>query len=203
MPSEPPLLSTKTQIPPLPPQRVQRAFLLNLLVGASLATPFFVAGSLSLLALILIIALLPESLPTTERIGGDKKQAALDLREWWRALFSPAGSLLVLAFVATGGVMVFYGILGPYALERFGYGTEQVGVIFMILGFVTAVGQGVLVGPITKRFGDGNVIRVGFLFSSLGLLAVLVADSYEPLLVTIGLFSPCSAVLIPAILSLT
>jgi DHA1 family multidrug resistance protein-like MFS transporter len=175
----------------------------GLLADKSLSTPFFVAGGMSLLALILIAVLLPESLKETDRTSSQSDDPILDLRAWWNALFSPIGSLLILVFLVTGGLMIFYGILGLYALERFEYGTSQVGVIFTVLGLVTAIGQGLLVGPLTKHYGDLAVIKVGFLLSAASLLIVMLADQYFTLLVTIGFFSLCNALLIPAITSLT
>jgi DHA1 family multidrug resistance protein-like MFS transporter len=175
----------------------------GLLAERSLSTPFFFAGGLSLLALILILLLLPESLDERQRARGRSDKTILDLRAWWGALFTPVGAMLIMAFIATGGMMIFYGILGLYALERFGYGTDQVGVIFTVLGFVTAIGQGALVGPLTRRLGDLNVIKAGFLLSAAGLFAVSLADSYLLLLLTIGFFSLSNAVLIPSITSLT
>jgi DHA1 family multidrug resistance protein-like MFS transporter len=175
----------------------------GLLADKSLSTPFFVAGGMSVLALILIAVLLPESLKETDRISRDPDQPFLDLRAWWNALFSPIGPLLILVFLVTSGLMIFYGILGLYALERFGYGTSEVGVIFTVLGLVMAVGQGLLVGPFTKRFGDLPVVKVSFLLSAVSLLTVMVADQYAILLVTLGFFSLCNALLIPAITSLT
>ncbi len=179
----------------------------GLLAERSLSTPFFVAAGLSLLAMILIALFLPESLNedarATEEAAGTSNKPLLDLHAWRDALFSPIGSLLLLAFFATGGTMIFYGILGLYALERFGYGTDQVGLIFTVLGLVTVIGQGAIVGPFTKRYGDLKLIKVGFLLSAVCLLGVMLADRYALLLLAIALFSLFSAVLIPAITSLT
>jgi DHA1 family multidrug resistance protein-like MFS transporter len=175
----------------------------GLLAERSLSLPFFVAAGMSFLALVLIILLLPESHPQSDRSLRTTDQPIFDLRAWWKALFSPIGSLLVLTFLVTGGLMIFYGILGLYALERFGYGTSEVGVIFTVLGLVSAIGQGLLVGPLTKRFGDPTVIKAGFLLSAVTLLTVMLAGQYVPLLITIGFFSLANALLIPSITSLT
>jgi DHA1 family multidrug resistance protein-like MFS transporter len=175
----------------------------GLLAEHSLSLPFFVAAGMAFLALILIMVLLPESLPQHDRKPRNVDQPVLELRAWWRALFSPIGPLLVLTLLVTGGLMIFYGILGLYALERFGYGTSEVGVIFTVLGLVSAVGQGVLVGPLTKRFGDSAVIKAGFLLSAITLLTVMLSGQYVPLLITIGLFSLANALLIPSLTSLT
>jgi MFS family permease len=78
-----------------------------------------------------------------------------------------------------------------------------VGWIFTVLGLVTALGQGVLIGPVTKKLGDRMVIRLGFIFSAIGLPLILLAGDYIQLLVLIGLFSLMSAVLIPAITAMT
>ena len=175
----------------------------GLLAEQSLSLPFFVAAGMSFLAMLLIALLLPESLKKTVPNTGELKQSPLDLRAWVDSLFSPIGPLLVLAFIATGGIMVFVGILGLYSIERFGFGTHQVGVLFTIFGLVTAVGQGLLVGPLTKRWGDLAVIKISSFLSAISLITIMLAGRYWSLLATIGLFSLVYAPLIPAITSLT
>ena len=179
----------------------------GLLAKYSLSTPFFAAAGLSLMAMVLIVLFLPESLnkeaQAEEENAGTADQPILNLRAWRDALFSPIGSLLALAFFATAGTMTFYGILGLYALDRFGYGTEQVGLIFTVLGLVTVISQGMIVGPFTKRYGDLKMIKAGFLLSGVCLLGVMLADRYAFLLLAIAFFSLFSAVLIPTITSLT
>jgi len=175
----------------------------GILADYSLSLPFFAASGLSLLSLILILVFLPESLKKSGQEDQEDEQPVLDPRALWNALFSPVGPLLMKAFISTGGMMIFYGVLGLYALERFGFGTNQVGVIFTVLGLMTALGQGLLVGPLTKRFGDSSVIKAGFLLSGISLLTVIPADTFPLMLLTIGLFSLCNAVLAPAISSLT
>lgn len=175
--------------------------LAGLLANRSLSTPFFVAGGLSLVALVLIQLLLPESLSPAHRPSGTEPN--VNPRTWAKELFGPIGPLLALVFIVTAGSMTLYGVLGLYALERFAAGTTEVGVIFAVLGLVTAVGQGVLVGPATKRYGEVRVVEAGFLSSAGSLVIVLIADSYLVLLLTIGMFALCSAPLIPAVTSLT
>jgi DHA1 family multidrug resistance protein-like MFS transporter len=175
----------------------------GLLADFSLSTPFFFAAGMSLLSVLLIAAFLPESLPQAERITPETKETTLNLRGWWTALSSPIGSLLVQAFLVMAGLTLVYGILGLYALERFDYGTREVGIIFTSLGLMMALGQGLLVGPLTKRFGDVLVMKVGFLLSGITLIGVLLADRFWLILVTIGLFSLANALLSPAVSSLT
>jgi DHA1 family multidrug resistance protein-like MFS transporter len=175
----------------------------GLLAGESLSTPFIIAGAMSMLALILIATLLPESLPKESRQPVGKKIPIPELRLWWQALSSPIGILLVLAFILTCGLMVFYGIFGLYALEKFNYGPKEVGIIFMVVGLVSAITQGGLTGPITRRWGESPVIKIGMLGSALAFILMALAENYWSLLITIGLFVFTTAILTPAVSSLT
>jgi DHA1 family multidrug resistance protein-like MFS transporter len=175
----------------------------GLLADYGLSIPFFFAAGMSLLSVILIWLFLPESLRESEREQPTKGQPTLNLRAWWEALFSPIGPLLLQAFLAMAGLTLFFGIFGLYALDRFGYGTSEVGVLFTVVGFMMAVGQGLLVGPLTKRFGDTAVMKLGFLLSGFGLLAVMAADQYWLLLASMGFFSLANSLLNPAVSSLT
>jgi DHA1 family multidrug resistance protein-like MFS transporter len=174
----------------------------GLLAGESLSVPFFIAGGMSVLALVLTALFLPESLPSQVR-QQDGEAKALDLRLWWSALFSPMGSLLVITFIMTSGLMIFYGIFGLYALEKFAYGTEEVGIVFMAAGLVSALAQGLLAGPLTKRWGDATVIKAGMLATALGFGLMLLANTFATVLLTIGFFVLGTALLAPAVMSLT
>jgi DHA1 family multidrug resistance protein-like MFS transporter len=175
----------------------------GLLAGDSLSIPFFIAGGMSILALILVWILLPESLPEAARQPVEKKIPIPEFRLWWEALKSPIGILMVLAFILTCGMMIFYGIFGLYALERFEYGPEDVGIVFMIVGLVSAVTQGVLTGPLTKKWGESPLIKISMLGSAVSLLLMAWAEDYWAVLITIGLFVFMTAILTPAVSSLT
>lgn len=175
----------------------------GLLAGESLSTPFFIAGGMSILALVLIAIFLPESLPEESRQPADKRIPFPEIRLWWQALSSPIGIPLVLAFLLTCGMMIFYGIFGLYALERFDYGPEEVGTIFMVVGLVSAVTQGALTGPFTKRWGEAAVIKVALLASVIGFILMSLADTYLTTILSIGVFIFATALLVPSVSALT
>jgi len=175
----------------------------GLLADTSLATPFFFAAALSLLSVLLIAFLLPESLPEQSRNPRSRQTSPLDIKAWWRALSSPIGPLLVQAFIIMGAMTLFFGIFGLYALQRFNYGTREVGLIFTVLGLMMALGQGLLVGRLTKRFGDGLVMKIGFALSCAGMLAMMASDRFWLLLVTTGFFSLANSLVSPAVSALT
>jgi DHA1 family multidrug resistance protein-like MFS transporter len=173
------------------------------LAGNSLALPFFIAAGLSVVSLLLIFFFLPESLPSEARQRTKKGVKLFKFRELWAALFSPIGVLLIMIFLITFGMTTFQGIFGLYALEKFYYGPEKVGAIMMVLGFVSALAQGVLTGPLTRRWGEAVVIRITVFAGTVGFLAMLMATTYITVIFTTGFFILSVAILGPTITSLT
>lgn len=172
------------------------------MAGGSLSTPFFLSSGLSLIALLLILLLLPESLPEERRMKGGPARM-VQFAELWRALSSPIGILLVMAFILSFGLTNFEAIFGLYALEKYGYGPERVGVILMVIGIVSAVGKGLLTGPSTRRFGEEMVIKFSLLAGSVGFIVLLLAETYTAVLLATGFFIMSKTLLRPAVLSLT
>jgi DHA1 family multidrug resistance protein-like MFS transporter len=171
--------------------------------GAALSTPFFIAGAMSLVALLLIAVLLPESRPSRAEQPALSKTKLVDFKALWQALFSPIGILLFMAFLVAYAATTFYGIFGLYALEKLAYGPQQVGVILMMVGLVSALAQGLLTGPLTERWGEARIIKLSLLAASIGFLAIVPAGSIATVLVATGFFALASALLSPAVSSLT
>jgi MFS transporter, DHA1 family, multidrug resistance protein len=168
----------------------------------SLSLPFFVGSGLALLSLILVFVLLPESHPA--QAAG----IAVQTENFWqrdvlqKILLSPAGILMLLIFIIAFGMTNFQGIIGLYVVEKFAFDTRQVGAIWMVLGAVMIVSQGILIEPLTKLFGDVIVIRLGLLLGAIGFGALLLADDFVSILVVTGIFILAVALIGPALNSL-
>lgn len=174
----------------------------GLLAEKSLSTPFFIAAGLSLAALLLMIVFLPES-KKVEPVESTEKVQLIRLGELKEALLGPVGGLLVLSFLLSFGLSNFDSVFGIYALERFGYGPQQVGVLMMVMALVTILGRGLLTGPATRRWGEISVIGASLLAGSVGYLGLLMADGYALVLLATGFFILSRTLLKPSVLSLT
>ncbi|MCW4014399.1 MAG: MFS transporter, partial [Candidatus Bathyarchaeota archaeon] len=136
----------------------------GLLGSESLALPFFVSAALSLVAVLLVFLIVPESLPKDSQRQDIKLQSPLE--GLYTALTGSFGVLFLLAFLLSFGLTNFESIFGLYASQKFGYGTERVGVILMVVGIATTLGKGLLTGPFTRWFGENNVIKGSLLAGS-------------------------------------
>ena len=176
----------------------------GLLGSESLSTPFFLTAAVCLLTLLLVLLFLPESLPAEARVRTAAQfKPKAQVRALWQALFGPLGVLFFMAFLVSFGLANFQGIFGYYALEKLGYGTQEVGWILTVVGIVAALTQGVLTGPLTKRWGEPLVIKVTLLGSAIGFALLLTATTLVAVLVTTALFTLPNALLRPAVISLT
>jgi DHA1 family multidrug resistance protein-like MFS transporter len=173
------------------------------LAGESLATPFFLAAGLSLLSLALAAACLPESLPAAMRQTNQGNKKLVDLQGWRRAINSRIGPLLTLTFISTCGLMIFANVFGLYALEKFNFRPDDVGVMMMVLGLVSALAQGVLAGPATKKWGDDTIIKAGLLATAFGFGLMLLANTYLTILLATAFFALTVSLQVPALTSLT
>lgn len=175
----------------------------GLMSKISLQAPFFFAAGSSLLAMLLISLLLPETLPTEKRTAGGQRLRGLDVGLMWRSLFGPMGFLLLLAFLHNFALTNFEGIYGYYAQKRYNFDPPTVGLLITTVGLVSAVVQGMITGPATRRFGDANVIKASLFASIFGFLSMVFAPNLLWALLTSGFFVLSNAMLRPGVASLT
>ena len=169
--------------------------------SSSLALPFFIAAGSSLLALVLAALWLPESLSAAARQQTGRVRT-IDLSALWRALFGPIGLLLFLLFLVSFGLANFESIFGLYAAQELGYGPERVGTILAVVGLVSTLGKAMLIGPLTRRWGEAPIIKVSLAASAAGFVILLLAVTYPGVLLATGVFILSKTLLRTVIISL-
>jgi DHA1 family multidrug resistance protein-like MFS transporter len=173
----------------------------GVLAARSLATPFFLASALSMIALVLINFFLPETHRALEK---DKKarMPGLQLSSLWAALRSPVGILFFMSFLFAFALANFESIFGLYASDQYNYTPQQVGGILTVIGLISALMQGLATGPATRRFGEVNVIRGSLLSSVVSFVLLTQAHSTWQVLATVAYFIFSNSLLNPAVSSL-
>jgi MFS transporter, DHA1 family, multidrug resistance protein len=170
------------------------------LASRSLSLPFLAAALLSLVAMLLILFLVPESLAPEHR-GGHAHAQGPQLARMRQALFGPMGFLFFLSFLVNFALTSFEGIFGLYAADRYAYDTTHVSIIFAVIGIISALVQGVATGPATRRWGENTIIKFSLLGSAIGFPLMLMANSFPTVLLTVGLFVLSNTMRNPALSS--
>lgn len=141
------------------------------------ATPFWFAMGLSLFNVLLITLFLPETLKikSTKRID-----IAKPFHNIASALTRPGlRSIMPSSFLFTAGFTFFTTFFGVVLAQKFAFGVGNTGDYFAYVGLWIAIVQGALVGVVSKRFKDYQVLRVSMFISAIALLGYVFIPAGE------------------------
>lgn len=146
-------------------------------LAADFRTPALAAAGLSLLAMTLAAARLPESMTPEARAAA--RAAKIRPFAAWRDMMGRP-RLRRLVGLMFGATFVFAGMEATFAMwseRQFGWGPEPNGYLFAMIGILSVVIQGGLIGRLAHRFGESRLIPVGAALLALGLGAIPLASS--------------------------
>jgi DHA1 family tetracycline resistance protein-like MFS transporter len=130
--------------------------------------PFWVAAVLSLTNFCYGLLVLPESLPKERRAPFSWRRAnpiaSLSFLSHHPEVFALAGVLFLMSLAH----MVYPSTFVLYADYRFGWGSQMVGITLAIVGVLSAVVQGGLIGRAIKAWGERRTLLFGLAFGALG-----------------------------------
>ena len=143
--------------------------------AASFVLPAAVSASLSVLAILLVAFLLPES-NTAER---RREHAARERVGPLRLLIARPG----LRFIATAALLVTFSqavlesIFAIWSLNKFGFGPRTVGLLMFCLACLAVLMQGGGVRVLVPRVGEAKLATFGVFVYVIGLVTVASAPS--------------------------
>jgi MFS transporter, DHA1 family, tetracycline resistance protein len=160
------------------------------------------SASLSVLNFIMAYFMLPESIkekqsnikfqlkPITQLIAGMKINIV-------RELFT-------LNFVFTLAFSMMYVTVAVLWKDFYGFTELQIGYVFSYIGITSAVVQGLLVGPMNRRFGERKLLYMGLVFGALGLMTLpfVPPDQFWIELVALTFIALANGCITPSILGL-
>jgi len=140
--------------------------------------PIFTAAAMAALAALGVVVFLRES---RERDDPAAPRPAF-LAGLGAARDNPVVSrALVVTLIYMAGFAGMETTFGLWTEARYGWTELEVGLCFMVVGFVSAVCQGVLTGLLARRFGEAPVLAVGMLVFGASLaVQVLIPPSWSP-----------------------
>ncbi len=130
--------------------------------------PFWVAAALSLANFCYGLFVLPESLPKDRRAAFSWKRAnpvaSLGFLSHHPEVFALAGVLFLMQMAH----MVYPSTFVLYADYRFDWGSRMVGITLGIVGVLSAIVQGGLIGRAIRRWGERRTLLFGLGMGTLG-----------------------------------
>jgi DHA1 family multidrug resistance protein-like MFS transporter len=166
------------------------------LVFDGFSVPFFVAAGLTLAAVPLVAAYLPQSKPAT----ASARAARLPVR--WGRLAHRLGGVLALVLVAQAALTLFEAVFALYADRVLDFGLREIGIAFALCGGVMAVFQGGAVGWLSGRVRVRVQIALGFGMLGVGLLLLPVLTRVPAVLAAVSLLALGVAFVTPNLLTL-
>ena len=172
----------------------------------NIALPVWVATGFAVVNLLVVVTMLPETHPPEARLTS-LKQRALNP-------FTRIGSLMSGNSIGrlSGGFFLFFlafngftAILVLYFKQRFDWGPDLATTAFLIVGLVATLVQGVLIGPLVKRFGEWRLTLVGLGLVIVGCLlipAIGTANRITSVYLAVGMLAFGTGLVTPSLRSL-
>jgi len=134
------------------------------------SAPGFAAAALTGVNFLFAFFFLPESNAHTD----SSMQTSANSNGYWsrlaKALKKPLiGTVFVILFFITFAFSAIPVIVPLLGIAFFGFGELEMSYFFMYIGVVQIVLQGILIGRLTKRWGEKTLILLGSLLMTLGM----------------------------------
>ena len=156
----------------------------GLLSEYGFAVPFFASGGLAFLTFLVILFALPESLPKEKRSAQVKRERTNPLS----VLFGSLSLLYAILFVVS---FAFSGLEATFALfinDLYGFTSKDLGYMFLIMGTISAIVQGGMIGKMVKRLGEPAVLSLGLCLYGIGFFAIPLSGNFWVLSLILSLF---------------
>lgn len=165
----------------------------------SLSFPIWVAAGLSFLNFLLALAILPE----TRRPGSVVAHRPISPLAMVRALQHPVlGLVILLSFVQVFSFALMESTFTLFAEHVHGLTPPRVGEMFGLIGIISILIQGGMIGRLVARFGERPLVPVGFAILTLGLAILPQVGPGAPLYGAFALMAVGQSVAMPSLQSL-
>jgi DHA1 family tetracycline resistance protein-like MFS transporter len=150
------------------------------LASISYTAPIWAAAGLTVVAAAMAWIWLPETVRRSAAGTG------MPLRQLATVMRRPGLSrVLLIDFGYWLTFAVFQTTFALFAARRFGFDAPLTGYFFASFGILGALIQGALIGPVVRRLGDTQTLRVALVCTATGLVGATLAQSVVALALTL------------------
>ncbi len=171
--------------------------------SATLLWPGLAAAGVCLLAITGAALFLKEVLPPEKRAGRPADGSTRGSQAFRQVLRRPVmAQLLLVGFLAYMAMAVFETNFPFWSGDRFGWGPREIGLSFTYMALLVVTAQGVLVGPLVRRFGEKRLLLASLVSYVVGLLVMSQAPVWQVMLFGITFTTAGSALYMTTVNSL-
>ena len=147
-------------------------FIIGPVVGGELGdlsprAPFYAAAGLAFANLLFGLFVLPESLTMRKRRRFDIRRAnplgAIMAFKPYPSIIWMLGALFLFSLAS----QTYPSVWNFFTIERFDWTPSQIGRSLAVFGFLFALVQGFLIGPVIKKFGESSTVILGMLAAAI------------------------------------
>lgn len=161
-----------------------------------ISTAFSISGGSILVAALLAWILLP-AVKSTQATHALVPLKLSDLRG---LLLGRSSILLWNILLVSFGASTMYSILGYYMIDKFGAQANATALIYTLMGGVSALFQGLLVGRMLMRWGENWVVVFSLLLGMVSFVGLVLAGSLSSLYAWVTLISISLALVRPSLM---
>ncbi len=171
--------------------------------SATLLWPGLAAAGVCLVAIIGAALYLKESLPPEKRAPRPDADSPGGLAAIRQVAQRPVlAQLLLVGFLAYMAMAVFETNFPFWSGDRFGWGPREIGLSFTYMAILVVTAQGLLVGPLVRRFGEKRLLIASLVSYVIGLLIMSQAPGWQVLLLGVSFTTAGSALYMTTVNSL-
>lgn len=149
----------------------------SILVQINYSIPMFFAAGISMLSIILVIFLLPETNPNKTDELSLKMKDIVPVRSMKKFIETPpTNRLLITFFLYTFGFMLCVNNLTLYTIAKFGVSAQQSALYRTVSGIFRVLLQTFLVDRLIKWKGEQSILRTGII----ALIGVMISMMLSP-----------------------
>jgi MFS transporter, DHA1 family, tetracycline resistance protein len=142
------------------------------------AAPIWLACGLSALNFVLAYFLLPESRDMSN--ASERRPRPINPTAFLKVFKHPAvGTCILLTFVMTFAFSMMEASFALFGEQQYKLEAKDIGRLMGVMGVVMILVQGGLIGRLTKRFGEANLVRLGLPCLGLSIAALAFAEPSE------------------------
>jgi len=157
--------------------------------------PVYISAALSLVAVLLAVFVLKETLPKEIQLRNRNKKSStnpLNIKLFIKTLKDQSiGKYIIIFFVAVFSFSNIFGTIQLFAERKDGLNLNQaeIGYVFSFMGLVGAVVQIFLIKIFKQKFGEVNSLVLGCFLAIFGLGMIGFSESVPFLLITLGILA--------------